>query len=91
MKVQSQPKVCCSHIHMNQSDDEFAKGEVHNNAGKSFNVILERTKNWAFHWLSKKHMKQGRIPISIYILPHRTAFESSWKAAHRLLLQAFSP
>jgi len=46
------------HSYVNHSDDEFARGEVHNNTAESFNAILERTKNGVFHWLSKEHMKR---------------------------------
>lgn len=46
------------HSYVNHSDDEFARGEVHNNTAESFNAQLERTKQGVFHWLSKDHMKR---------------------------------
>lgn len=46
------------HSSVNHSNDEFARGEVHNNTAESFNAILERAKNGVFHWISKEHMKR---------------------------------
>jgi transposase-like protein len=46
------------HSYVNHSDDEFARGEVHNNTAESFNALLERAKQGVFHWLSKEHMKR---------------------------------
>jgi len=46
------------HSYVNHGDEEFARGEVHNNTAESFNAQLERAKIGVFHWLSKKHMKR---------------------------------
>lgn len=46
------------HSFVNHSDEEFARGEVHNNTAESFNALLERAKFGVFHWLSKEHMKR---------------------------------
>lgn len=46
------------HSYVNHSEDEFARGEVHNNTAESFNALLERAKQGVFHWLSKAHMKR---------------------------------
>jgi transposase-like protein len=46
------------HSYVNHSEQEFARGEVHNNTAKSFNAQLERVKFGVFHRLSKKHMKR---------------------------------
>lgn len=46
------------HSFVNHSDEEFARGAVHNNTAESFNALLERAKYGVFHWLSKKHMKR---------------------------------
>lgn len=46
------------HSFVNHSEDEFARGEVHNNTAESFNAQLERAKLGVFHWLSKRHMKR---------------------------------
>jgi len=46
------------HSFVNHGDEEFARGEVHNNTAESFNAILERVKNGVFHWISKEHMKR---------------------------------
>lgn len=46
------------HSYVNHGDEEFARGEVHNNTAESFNALLERAKYGVFHWLSKKHMKR---------------------------------
>ena len=43
---------------MNHAEEEFARGEVHNNTAESFNAQLERTKLGVFHWFSKPHMKR---------------------------------
>jgi transposase-like protein len=46
------------HSYVNHSDEEYARGEVHNNTAESFNAQLERVKLGVFHWLSKEHMKR---------------------------------
>ena len=46
------------HSFVNHGDQEFARGEVHNNTAESFNALLERAKQGVFHWLSKEHMKR---------------------------------
>ena len=46
------------HSSVNHGDNEFARGEVHNNTAESFNAQLERAKLGVFHWLSKRHMKR---------------------------------
>lgn len=46
------------HSSVNHGEDEFARGEVHNNTAESLNAQLERAKIGVFHWLSKEHMKR---------------------------------
>jgi len=46
------------HSYVNHGEEEFARGEVHNNTAESFNAQLERAKFGVFHWLSKRHMKR---------------------------------
>jgi transposase-like protein len=46
------------HSYVNHSDQEYARGEVHNNTAESFNAILERSKQGVFHWMSKKHLQR---------------------------------
>ncbi len=46
------------HSYVNHGEQEFARGEVHNNTAESFNARLERAKFGVFHRLSKKHLKR---------------------------------
>jgi len=46
------------HSYVNHGNEEFARGEVHNNTAESFNAQLERAKFGVFHWISKRHMKR---------------------------------
>jgi len=46
------------HSYVNHGEQEFARGEVHNNTAESFNAHLERAKFGVFHRLSKKHLKR---------------------------------
>lgn len=63
------------HSYVNHGDDEFARGEVHNNTAESFNAQLERVKHGVFHWLSKDHMKRYINEIAFrwnHRLPEKT-------------------
>jgi hypothetical protein len=51
-------KSYAGHSYVNHGDEEFARGEVHNNTAESFNAQLERAKFGVFHWISKKHMSR---------------------------------
>ena len=46
------------HSYVNHSDQEYARGDVHNNTAESFNAVLERAKQGVFHWMSKKHLQR---------------------------------
>lgn len=46
------------HSFVNHSNQEYARGEVHNNTAESFNAIVERAKQGVFHWLSKQHLQR---------------------------------
>ena len=58
------------HSYVNHGDQEYARGEVHNNTAESFNAILERAKQGVFHWLSKKHL-QRYINEAVFRWNHR--------------------
>jgi transposase-like protein len=51
-------KQYAGHSYVNHGDQEYARGEVHNNTAESFNAILERAKQGVFHWLSKWHLQR---------------------------------
>ena len=68
-------KKYAGHSYVNHGDDEFARGEVHNNTAESFNAQLERVKHGVFHWLSKGHMKRYINEIAFrwnHRLPEKT-------------------
>lgn len=46
------------HSYVNHGDQEYVRGEVHNNTAESFNALLERTKQGVFHWLSTLHLQR---------------------------------
>ena len=71
------------HSYVNHGDQEYARGEVHNNTAESFNAILERAKQGVFHWLSKDHL-QRYINEVVFRWNHRQPFEKkngkpSWR------------
>jgi hypothetical protein len=43
---------------VNHQRKEYARGDIHNNTAESFNAILERAWQGAFHYLSKKHLSR---------------------------------
>jgi transposase-like protein len=71
------------HSYVNHSDQEYARGEVHNNTAESFNALLERAKQGVFHWLSTKHLQRYINEIA-FRWNHRQAVEkksgkTSWE------------
>ena len=62
------------HSYVNHGEQEYARGEVHNNTAESFNAILERAKQGVFHWLSKGHL-QRYINEVVFRWNHRQPFE----------------
>jgi transposase-like protein len=71
------------HSYVNHSDQEYARGEVHNNTAESFNALLERAKQGVFHWLSTKHLQRYINEIA-FRWNHRLAVEkksgkTSWQ------------
>jgi transposase-like protein len=62
------------HSFVNHGDQEYARGEVHNNTAESFNAILERAKQGVYHWLSKWHL-QRYINEVVFRWNHRCKVE----------------
>jgi len=49
-------KAYASHQTVNHSNNEYVRGDVHNNTAESFNSLLERARIGVFHYMSKGHL-----------------------------------
>jgi hypothetical protein len=49
-----------SHMWVNHRRKEYSLGDTHNNTAESYNAMLERARQGAFHYLSKKHLSDVR-------------------------------
>lgn len=71
-----------AHSHVNHSQNEYSRGQVHCNTAESFSSLFERARVGVFHYLSPKHLSRYLNEFG-FRWEHRVAEEKKTKSGKK--------